>query len=238
MNLILFEKQEALKFLEARDPRTIHIRKVLKMGVGDELFVGVINGPRGKAVIEKDDGNGITLRITWEDVVQKKLPVILVVGLPRPQVARRVLEDATTMGVEAIYFYQTEKGEASYASSKLWETGQWERYLIKGAEQAFSTTVPEVVHFESLENCLAGLSKEGKRLALDNYEGTSGFNEASGGEEIYILAIGAERGFSAKERDLLRKENFTLTHLGERVLKTETACVSALAIIGTKLEQR
>ena len=238
MNLILFETKDTPKVLESKDPRTIHIRKVLKMGVGDELFVGVINGPRGKAVIERDDENGMALRIKWDSVKQEKLPIVLVVGLPRPQTARRILEDATTMGVEVIYFYKAEKGEASYASSKLWETGLWKQYLIKGAEQAFSTTIPEVVHFENLEECLKELEKEGKRLALDNYEGTRGLSDELGKAQRYILAIGAERGLSTKERDLLRSENFILTHLGERVLRAETACVAGLAIISSQLEKR
>jgi RsmE family RNA methyltransferase len=50
-----------------------------------------------------------------------------------------------------------------------------------------------------------------------------------------VLALGPERGWSASERDLLRAEGFQLVHLGERVLRVETACVAAIAVVKAKL---
>jgi RsmE family RNA methyltransferase len=50
-----------------------------------------------------------------------------------------------------------------------------------------------------------------------------------------VLAFGAERGWSAAERALLRESGFTFAHLGERVLRTETACLVAITLIRAKL---
>jgi RsmE family RNA methyltransferase len=49
------------------------------------------------------------------------------------------------------------------------------------------------------------------------------------------LAIGPERGWAAGDRAALRAHGFTLVHLGPRVLRTETACIAALAVIRSKL---
>jgi len=49
------------------------------------------------------------------------------------------------------------------------------------------------------------------------------------------VAIGPERGWSARERDLLRARGFELVHLGPRVLRTETACVAAVAVVKSRL---
>ncbi|MBP7483295.1 MAG: RsmE family RNA methyltransferase, partial [Lacunisphaera sp.] len=55
------------------------------------------------------------------------------------------------------------------------------------------------------------------------------------GYKSAVLALGAERGWSAAERTLLRASGFTFTHLGERVLRTETACIAALTLLKAKL---
>ena len=46
-----------------------------------------------------------------------------------------------------------------------------------------------------------------------------------------MLALGPERGWSARDRDALRSAGFTLVHLGQRVLRLETAVVAATAIV-------
>ena len=50
-----------------------------------------------------------------------------------------------------------------------------------------------------------------------------------------VLALGADRGWSGAERDLLRQNSFTLVHLGKRVLRTETACCAAITLLKAKL---
>jgi RsmE family RNA methyltransferase len=45
------------------------------------------------------------------------------------------------------------------------------------------------------------------------------------------LAIGPERGWSTQERDFLRANGFSLCHMGQRVLRVETAVVAAVGAI-------
>jgi RsmE family RNA methyltransferase len=45
-----------------------------------------------------------------------------------------------------------------------------------------------------------------------------------------VLALGCERGWSDRERDLLEEAGFLRLSLGSRALKTETACIAAVVL--------
>lgn len=233
MNLILVDSAELRQQWLADDPRAEHVRKVLRMGCGERFYVGQVNGPRGMASILEDTDRGMVLDIEWEAAMPPVAPIQLLVGLPRPQTARRVLFESAVFGVQALHFFQSERGEPSYASSSLWRSGEWQRHLRQGAEQAFATSIPEVMHHPSLKKALESHSvPEGWAIiALDVYEATASLAQALGQSPGVVLALGSERGWSPKEREFLREHGVTLASLGERVLKTETACVAAMAIV-------
>lgn len=239
MNILLFDSRELQTYLPPEDLRVKHIKEVLRMSKGSQLFVGIINGARGKATIVEDNNKGLFFEIDWEPDLPKSLPITLIVGLPRPQTGRKILEECTSLGVSRIFFFASEKGEPSYATSKLWQTDEWKRHLIKGAEQAFTTRIPEVTHFEDLRSCLHFLKAEDAHntlsIALDNYEAPLSLTQTLQTKDSYTLAIGSERGWSKDERNLLRESKFALAHLGDRVLRMETACVSGVALISSRL---
>lgn len=237
MNILLFEEKELQDYLPSDDLRTKHIKEILRMSKGSRLFIGIINGARGMATIIEDNAKGLTFEIEWEPELPQFFPITLIVGLPRPQTARKILEETTSLGVARILFFAPEKGEPSYACSKLWQTDEWKRHLIRGAEQAFTTKIPDVIHFDSLQDCLSSLKNNENTfsIALDNYEAPLSLTESLKVKAAYTLAIGSERGWSKNERDLLRASDFTLAHLGSRVLRTETASISGISLILSKL---
>ena len=177
MNLILLDDEMPSFVLCAGDPRAAHLRSVLRMSVGDRFDVGVVNGPRGKATIVADDAVGMQLSIEWGAVPPLPMPIALLVGLPRPQTARKVLRECTSIGVSSIGFFASSKGEPSYRVSKLWTTDEWRRHLREGAEQAFTTHLPKVEHFASLAAVVAAACDASVRIALDVYEATVGLGE-------------------------------------------------------------
>ena len=236
MNIILLESQSELVFLKTEDPRAEHIRSVLRTPVGGELYVGVIDGPRGLATLLRTDEEGLEFSVTWEDSFAPLHPVHWVIGLPRPQTARKLLQAGSILGVSSIRFFESEKGEPAYAKSKLWSTDEWRRHLILGAEQAFATTFPNIEHFETLEAALGELSENTARVALDVYEADGPLGATPIDAESCILAFGPERGWSPRERDTLRCNRFTIKHLGERVLRSELAATAATAITLAQLE--
>jgi RsmE family RNA methyltransferase len=237
VNLILFEPHEIDRPLPRRDRRGRHIVEVLRREAGGSFDAAVVNGPRGKATVVELTDDEIRLSFDWTTppVAGNGHRITLVVGLPRPQTARDILRDATTLGVDAIHFVRMEKAESSYAQSTLWSAGEWRRHAMLGAEQAFDPRIPAIAHGQSLADLLATLPPGGNRLALDNYEarGLLGSQGLIDGAST-TLAIGSERGWSPAERDLLRTHTFTLVQIGSRVLRTETAVTAALAIIRSR----
>jgi 16S rRNA (uracil1498-N3)-methyltransferase len=229
LNLILFELGETGRPLAPGDPRAVHIAEVLRRKAGDQFDAGIVDGPRGKGTVVSIGPGGVAFRFEPSAETPPADPVHLLVALPRPQTARKILGEATSLGVASIRFFQSEKGEPGYASSTLWKTAEWRRHLMDGAAQAFDTRLPEILHSKNLGECLAALPPGCRRIALDNYE-APGRMVPVGAASPLALAFGPERGWSGAERDLLRSAGFVLAHLGTRVLRTETAVVAAVAI--------
>ncbi len=63
MNLILLEKNDRQVRLKPNDRRVVHIKEVLRMSVGDYLYVGVEGGSIGKALIKEEDEGGMFLEV-------------------------------------------------------------------------------------------------------------------------------------------------------------------------------
>jgi 16S rRNA (uracil1498-N3)-methyltransferase len=235
VNLILFAAHEIDRPLSRSDRRASHILETLRRGVGDEFDAGLLDGPRGKATLAAINEQTLTLTFRWGAPPPPLDPITVIVGLPRPQTARDLLRELTALGVAHLHFVTTEKTEPGYASSTLWSSGEWQRQLIAGAAQAFDTRLPQVTHGRSLEETLVQLSTGGARLALDNYEASEAIGRVAVVADLpAILALGAERGWSNRERSLLREHGFVLVHLGPRVLRVETAAIAAVAILQAK----
>jgi 16S rRNA (uracil1498-N3)-methyltransferase len=230
LNIVLFEPEEIGPPLPRSDPRAIHILEVLRRKEGDLFDAGIVNGPRGKGTVAGIGPESLSFRFDRVSDPPPADPVHLMVALPRPQTARKILNEATSLGVASIRFFPSEKGEPGYRASTLWKTGEWRRHLVDGASQAFDTRLPEVRHDPGLGAAIAALPSGCSRIALDNYEASRRMTPELAAFPIAI-ALGPERGWSAAERSLLRAGGFELAHLGARVLRTETAAVAAISIV-------
>ena len=237
LNLILFEPAELNQPLPLRDARALHLLDVLRCREGAAFDAGIVDGPRGKGTLVAVGAESLTLSFAWGGEPPPLAPISIIVGLPRPQTARKILQEATTLGVGAMQFVATEKCEASYAQSTLWSSGEWRRHLIAGAEQAFDTRLPQVAWGRTLAEALAAAQAGALRIALDHYEASAALGDLPLGDKPQgaVLAFGPERGWSGKDRDWLRASGFTLAHLGTRVLRTETAVVAAVALVKARL---
>ncbi|MEO7599454.1 MAG: 16S rRNA (uracil(1498)-N(3))-methyltransferase, partial [Opitutus sp.] len=134
MNVILFESLEDRIALSREDRRAVHILDVLKRREGDLFDAGVVNGPRGKGTITEIGAETISVAFSWAAEPVPLDPLCLIIGLPRPQTARLLLRELTSLGVAAVHFVVTEKGEPNYGQSSLWHTGEWRRHVIAGVE--------------------------------------------------------------------------------------------------------
>ncbi|MCF3651167.1 16S rRNA (uracil(1498)-N(3))-methyltransferase [Synoicihabitans lomoniglobus] len=234
MNIVLFDRAETQHALPRHDERARHICRVLKREVGDSFDVGLINGPRGKAKLTAIDADELTLEFTWSAPHPRPAPTILGVGFPRPQTARDILRDATTLGATALHFVATRRSDPNYAASSLWQSGEWQRHATNGAAQAFDTFVPTVSWHQDLAGCIADPAFAGvKRLALDVYGAAAPLAKLSlpTPDQPVLALIGPERGWDDADRALFTANDIPRFHLGERVLRTETAVTATMALI-------
>jgi RsmE family RNA methyltransferase len=246
VNLILFEEHELGRALSRRDERTVHLLKVLHKKSGDTFDAGVLGGRRGTGIIEKVNLDGslmYSLRL-FEDP-PPRLPLRTAVGFPRPIQLRRLLRDLSNLGVEAVDLLGTELGEKSYRDTKLLHDGGAKEALIEGAVQSRDTTIPELAVFACLEDWLRERPWEKKPagsarslpllVAADNVRPEGALARLSPMRGPMVLALGAERGWSDRERDELEAAGFSRLSLGSRALRTETACVAAATLALEKI---
>jgi RsmE family RNA methyltransferase len=246
MNLILFETHELGKPLPRRDARTIHLLKVLRKKPGDGFEAGILGGCRGTGRIEKINIDGsILVSLRADEEPPPRLPLRVAVGFPRPIQLRRLLRDLSNLGVRAIDLLGTELGEKSYRDTKLLHDGGAREALVEGAIQSRDTTIPELSVFAALEDWLRERpwDKESSGsirplpilAAADNVRPEGAMARLSPTRGPMVLAVGAERGWSDRERDALEAAGFLRLSLGDRALRTETACVAAAVLALEKI---
>ena len=233
VNLVLITEAEVEAGLAVDDPRSRHLLDTVKLIAGETFHVGVENARRGIAKLNAVSPR-VLFSVVWEKTAQRRLPLTVLVGLPRPQTAKKVLHDLASLGAAKIIFFEAGKGDPGYLASSLWKDGEWREHVVKGTEQACSTMVPEVTRFGSLAEALVGLEANAWRLALDPYE-AAGAPEISSPAKAAVLAIGPERGFADEERAALRAAGFSFAHLGDRILRVEAAALVGGALMLAQL---
>ncbi len=239
MNCILFPENAPLK-LEKGNPKLEHIQKVLRTKQGGEIFAGNINGDLHICSISYDQFGGATLTPLRQTNNPKRLYAGIAVSYARPQIAQRLLFEAACFGVENLIFYPASKGEADYAKSSLYTSGEYAKWLERGAEQACSTYIPHFEFVKSLDEAIDKLEDLGDPNAInfapDPYEAEYSFADAfttyNPVKDEYInIILGSERGFTNEDRNLMRNRGFTLVSLGDRILRTDTALISVLSLL-------
>ena len=233
MNLVLITSDEAAAGFPADDARARHLRETVGLAIGGSFHVGIENGLRGLATITALAPQ-LTFSVAWEKTAQARLPLTVLVGLPRPQTAKKVLHDLASLGAARIIFFESAKGDPGYLTSSLWKDGEWREHVLKGTEQACSTLVPEVTRVGSLAEAIARVAADAWKVALDPYEAT-GAPELSTPAQTAVLAIGPERGFAEAERATLRAAGFGFAHLGDRILRVEAAALVGGALMLAQL---
>lgn len=231
MNIILFTHLSVMNSLPLTDYRALHIRKILKLGAGGQFLAGEVNSVKGVATILSLDAD--TLHFSFEAGQESKpmYPVTLMVAQVRPICMRRILREAVSLGVGKIILTGSDTTEKSYANAKLYTNGEYQSILLDGAMQSGETGVSEVVFSDTVEEAIAMTNGAGTRIVLDNVMDARSLSSFPSPTAPVVLAIGGERGFTERERALFLSSGFLPASLGERILRTETACSAGLALL-------
>jgi 16S rRNA U1498 N3-methylase RsmE len=260
MNLILFEPGEPEKeregTLSLKDKRAVHLVKVLHKKEGDHFDAGILEGPLGTGTITGISSGVMRFVLSLNRAPPPRTPIHLAVGFPRPIQLRRLLRDCASLGLAAVDLAGTELGEKSYRDTKLLYTdGGARASLIEGAVQSRDTRIPALALYPTIAAWLAAKpwqdgAQEGRPpadagtapllAAADNVEPGGTFSglgplKVPGQGPCAVLAVGAERGWSSRERKQLEAAGFLRLSMGSRALRTETACTAAAILLMEKM---
>ena len=224
MNIVLLDpRQTESELWSISSTRQLaHLQQHLDIQVGDTLKVGIREGKRYLTEIIEITEKTVRLKPLKEEAVPVKLPVTLIVALPRPKVLRRLIMDAATVGVEKIILMHSYRVDKSY-----WQTPflqQLEHYIELGLEQAGDTIAPKVELYKRfkpfVEDVLPGLiSADCPAYVAHPY---AEMRMPAAIQHPCSIVIGPEGGFIPYEVDLLIHNGCQAVSLGNRIIRTET----------------
>lgn len=240
MNLILLQPSS----LSSDETLTIdgrqaeHIRKHLKKEVGHTFRVGIVNGPEGTATIHSIQGGRIFASCTWTLDHPRHPPMDLLLALPRPKVMKRLWAQLAALGVGHIYLTNAWKVEPFYFDSHVLDSETYEPLLVEGLQQAHDTFMPTV----SIHRRFGILMEEGlpdiRRWVAHPGDGRpDGTPLPIEPRSRHLLAIGPEGGWTDQEVETLQNHAFDPFSLGPRILRSDTACIAAMALLHGQLRR-
>ncbi|MBJ8440338.1 16S rRNA (uracil(1498)-N(3))-methyltransferase [Acinetobacter junii] len=231
MNIVLLDANQdcSRDIWSIEDQRQIkHLNQHLQLKAGDTLKVGVRDGQRYLTEVQSITAQQIMLRPIQTESVPNKVPVHLILALPRPKVLRRMIMDAVTLGVERISLIHSYRVDKSYWQSPFLQ--QLDDYVTLGLEQAGDTIVPEIQLYKRfkpfVEDVLPTLISEQRPAYVAHPYAEQSMPHAIA--HGCNLIVGPEGGFIPYEIELLKKNGCQAMSLGNRILRTEIAVSNIL----------
>lgn len=199
-----------------------HLKTHVDVQVGDTLKVGIKAGKRFLTEVVEISEQAIRVKFLHEEMIPEKLPVTLILAMPRPKVLRRLIQDSVTLGVKKIILLHSYRVDKSY-----WQTPflqQLDHFVELGLEQAGDTIAPQIEIFKRfkpfVEDILPNLiSVESPCYVAHPYIES---NMPYAIDHECTIMIGPEGGFIPYEIDLLIKNGCQVRSLGNRIIRTET----------------
>ncbi|MGI5870299.1 MAG: 16S rRNA (uracil(1498)-N(3))-methyltransferase [Kiritimatiellia bacterium] len=232
LNRILLEPEEIRDGVATlRDGRFAHIRNVLRAQPGDRLRAGVIDGARHEAELTSIDARSCALKLVREHPPLDEPTVDLLLALPRPKRLRRLWPQLAAIGVRRLYLANAEKVDRGYWGSHLLDPVEYRPLLLEGLAQAGDTRLPHVHLARRLKPLVEDVLAPGYATGfkwIAHPGARRGQPPAATG--VRLLAVGPEGGWSAYELDMFEACGFETFSLGDRTLRTDTACIALLAV--------
>ncbi|GLS00471.1 ribosomal RNA small subunit methyltransferase E [Brevundimonas denitrificans] len=205
-----------------------YLTQVMRLKIGDGLLV--FNGVDGewRCVIAEALKKGVVLRAAEQVRPQTLGPdVQLLISVVKKSALEFAVEKATELGVRRIRLVVTHRTQVQHV-----RMDRLDAIAIEAAEQTGRMDVPMIDEPVKLGEVLDDW-EAGRRLMFCDETGGAPAGpalQAAGGDPWAVL-IGPEGGFSPEERERLRALPFaTAVSLGPRILRADTAAVSALTL--------
>ena len=214
-----------------------HLRKVMRLAVGDHMIVFDDSGWEHEAVIRAltpVQGEFEIIR-SYQTQCESPLQTTLAVGLTKGEKIDFVIEKATELGVHKIIPFTSKYAVPKFDERKVAvRTARWQKIALSATKQSGRTQAPEVLPLCSLRELVARPWPDAIKIFFWEKEARQSLAQLHENRRVVnsvLLAIGPEGGFSTEEAELARAHGFVLVQLGQRILRAETAALTALSLV-------
>jgi 16S rRNA (uracil1498-N3)-methyltransferase len=206
-----------------------YLASVMRQGVGDEVLA--FNGADGewRAAISVVTKRAVTLTLQARTREQDVGPDLdLVIALVKRTRLETIVEKAAELGARRVRLVITERTNADHTN-----VGRLQAIATEASEQTGRLDVPEIFAPVKLDRLLTDWTPPRALLFCDEAGDARPVLEVLSGRESmpWSVLIGPEGGFSPAERERLRALDFAApASLGPRILRADTAAISALSL--------
>ncbi len=209
-----------------------HVGRVLRMKVGQEVLLFDGTDHEFPATISEVSKKSVTVSITEKISNSIESPLNLHLGqvISRGDKMEFTIQKSVELGVNTITPLISERCGVKLDQKRFEKKlAQWQKIAIAACEQSGRNVVPVIRPIMQLEQWCA---EQSDALKLNLHpRATYSINTLPAPIERVRLLIGPEGGLSADEISMTEQYNFEETLLGPRVLRTETAALTAITAL-------
>ena len=221
-----------------------HIRNVLRMRADEEVLIADGQGAEYRCKLTDLGENEVRAQILWKLDGNAELAsaVTLFQGLPKSDKMDLIVQKCVELGVNRIVPVSTKRAVVKLdAKKEQIRLKRWNTISESAAKQSGRGVIPEISGVMSFEKAL----EEAKKLdvLLIPYERAEHMaetrrvmGEIRPGQSVGIF-IGPEGGFEESEVEEAVAAGARAITLGRRILRTETAGLAVMAMLGYLLEE-
>jgi 16S rRNA (uracil1498-N3)-methyltransferase len=226
-----------------RGEQAAHLIRVLRAQTGMEC--DMVAGDRvWRAVISGISGDAVRFALLSEVVAEPALPVTLLLSVFKFDRMEWIIEKATELGAERFIPMTARRSEKHLVQAAGARVERWRRVAREAAKQSRRSDVPVIEDLVSLKAAVRiRPAPPGLSLLLAEQERSTTLYAAMQSalqppcveKPAVYFAVGPEGGWTAEEEALFVTESWQPVSLGPRILRAETAGITAMAVVAAML---
>lgn len=208
-----------------------HIARSLRAKKGEKLLLIDENKIQYETVISEITKDFVKAEVKNKYKSERVLPFDLYLAQSplRSDAQNFVVEKATELGVRGIYPVHTDNCAVNVdiINKKI---DKWQKIMREASKQCERADIPTCFPLDTLQNLSEKFDRKivfCERIATKTLKD---IKPVINGEKILVV-IGPEGGFSEREFEFFKSNNFEMLTLGDLILKAETAVTVALGNI-------
>ncbi len=161
--------------------------------------------------------------------------IILFQSIPKGKKFDLIIRQAVEIGVTKIYPIMAEHSIPTFKTGVEREKKRerWSKIVKDASQQSGTSQITSIEKLQTFKNAIEDLDKDFTGLFFHQVplEENPIHQSLSDPKKTIVLIVGPEGGLSPGEVELFKKNNFIPTHLGENILRTQTATIFALGAV-------